>query len=105
MSSVRIIKRTKLREYSNLHGSAKQPLEDWHKLTKAAEWTNLVDTKKTFPQADQVKVASKRVTTIFNIGGNKFRLITAIHYKAKIVFLLCFLTHSEYDKNTWKNQL
>jgi mRNA interferase HigB len=60
---------------------------------------------ETFPHADQVTVASKRTVTVFNIGGNNYRLITAIHYNTKIVYILRFLTHAEYDKDAWKKAL
>lgn len=43
--------------------------------------------------------------TVFNICGNDFRLITAIHYDRRAVFVLRFLTHAEYSKNTWKQEL
>ena len=39
--------------------------------------------------------------TVFDIGGNKYRLIAYIHYRAKIVFIKHILTHAEYDKKTW----
>lgn len=42
---------------------------------------------------------------IFNIGGNKYRLITAIHYNTRKVFVLRFLTHVEYDSQGWKEDL
>lgn len=42
---------------------------------------------------------------VFNIGGNKYRLIAAIHFNRQIIFVLRFLTHAEYDKNIWKEQL
>ncbi len=68
-------------------------------------WKNLVDTRKTFPHADQVKVKSERTVTVFNICGNDFRLITAIHYDRQKIFVLNFLTHAEYTKDTWKGRL
>ena len=39
------------------------------------------------------------------IGGNDFRLIAAVHFNTKVVFVLRFMTHAEYDKNTWKDDL
>ena len=58
-----------------------------------------------FRDADTVKTASGRSVVVFNIGGNNYRLICAIHYNTGIVFVLRFLTHAEYDKETWKNDL
>ena len=42
---------------------------------------------------------------VFNIGGNKYRLIAAVHYNTQIVYALLFLTHAEYDKDKWKKVL
>jgi hypothetical protein len=50
-------------------------------------------------------VSSGRTVVIFNIGGNKYRLITAIHYNTRKVFVLRFLTHAEYDLQSWKEGL
>ena len=50
-------------------------------------------------------VISKRTVTVFNVCGNKYRLLTALLYNRKIVFTLCFLTHAEYSKDEWKNDL
>jgi len=50
-----------------------------------------------FPTADKVGKL-----TVFNIGGNKARLITALHYNRRKVYIRAVLTHEEYDQNTWK---
>ena len=63
------------------------------------------ETRKTYPHADQVTVRSGRVVTVFNICGNDFRLITAIHYDRQKVFILNFLTHAEYSRSSWKDRL
>lgn len=102
---MRLIKRSTLRDYARRFAKVAGPLGDWVRLTLSADWKNLVDTRRTFPTADQVKVKSGKVVTIFNIGGNDFRLITAIHYDRRKVFVLNFLTHAEYSKSTWKNRL
>jgi mRNA interferase HigB len=102
---VRIIKRTTLRAHGRRFSRAAKPLDDWARLTLAASWQNLVETRRTFPHADQVKVKSGRTVTVFNVCGNDFRLITAIHYDRRKVFILDFLTHAEYSRNLWKNRL
>lgn len=102
---MRLIKRTTLREYARRFPKAVTSLDDWARLTLSAAWKNLVDTRRTFPHADQVKVKSGRTTTVFNVCGNDFRLITAIHYDCRKVFVLNFLTHAEYSKDTWKSRL
>jgi hypothetical protein len=54
---------------------------------------------------DPVKVASGRMVTIFNVCGNDFRLITAIHYDKQRLYTLRFMTHADYSKNDWKKEL
>lgn len=68
-------------------------------------WFHFPDVRRTFPSADLVTVSSGRTIVIFNIGGNKYRLITAIHYNTRKVFVLRFLTHVEYDSQGWKEDL
>jgi mRNA interferase HigB len=72
---------------------------------KAADWSNIADLRQTFPNADPLRVASGRTVVVFNIAGNRYRLITAIHYNMRKVFVLRFLTHAEYDRDTWKDEL
>lgn len=100
-----IITRKRLHDSAKLHPNAKSKLAHWHRAVKSAVWNSLVDTKKTLgTSVDQCKVKSGRTVTIFNVS-NDYRLITAIHYNRKKVYILLFLTHAEYDKNKWKDQL
>jgi|SRR5882724_4662943 len=101
---MRIIKKKFLEDAKRAHPRARSSLDHWLRITKAAHWQNLNETRESFPHADQVTVKSKRTVTIFNIT-NDFRLITAIHYNREAVFTMRFLTHAEYDKNSWKNLL
>ena len=103
--AVRLIKRTTLDVYAARHPKAASALRGWARLTLAGDWNSLVETRRTFPHADQVRVRSGRSVTIFNICGNDFRLITAIHYDRRKVFVLNFLPHSEYSRNQWKDRL
>lgn len=102
---MRIIKRTTLREFGRRFPKAAKALDDWTRLTLAAKWQSLVETRRSYPHADQVKVKSARNVTIFNVCGNDFRLITAIHYDRQKVFILDFLTHAEYSREQWKKRL
>jgi len=102
---VRIIKRTTLLEFGRRFPKAAKALDDWTRLTLAAKWQNLVETRRSYPHADQVKVKSARTVTIFNVCGNDFRLVTAIHYDHQKVFILDFFTHAEYSREQWKKRL
>jgi mRNA interferase HigB len=63
-----------------------------------------MDVRKTYPHADAVIVGSGRVVTIFNICGNRFRLVVAVHYNTQRVYIREMLTHAEYDRQSWKGR-
>lgn len=72
-------------------------LDQWYRLTKRVRWGNYAEVKACFPAVD--KVGDKYV---FDVGGNKLRLIAAIHFNAGKVFVRAVLTHKAYDKGDWK---
>ena len=91
---VRIISRKKLVDYYSAHKEVKEQLETWYHIVKKAEWNNPQDVKELFGSASIV--GKNRV--VFNIKGNKYRLITAINYQMKIVSIRFIGSHKEYDK-------
>ena len=102
---IRIIKENFLQQAARRHPQAGAWLASWRKAVHAARWQSLADVRKTYPSAEAVTVKSGRTVTVFNACGNKYRLLAAIHYNRKIVFTLRFLTHAEYSKDEWKNDL
>lgn len=94
-----------LKEFWQSHRQAEASLRTWTQQTRAAEWANFAQVRKTIPGADLVKVASRRSVVVFNIAHNRYRLIAAIHYNTRIVYTLMILTHKDYDRNAWKEQL
>jgi len=102
---MRIIKKATLGAFWARNPQAKTGLEHWYKTTRAVAWASLQDVRATFPHADPVTVKSGRTVVVFNIAGNKYRLITAIHYNRGLIFTLMVLTHAEYGKNEWKDVL
>ncbi len=103
--SVRIIKPSTIRAFERKHASAAASLERWLEVVEAARWRKLHDVRQSFRSADEVMVQSKRTVLIFNIGGNNYRLITAIHYNRQKVFVLRFMTYADYSKDRWKDEL
>jgi mRNA interferase HigB len=85
--------------------AARKPLEEWVHTVDAARWSSLQEVRRTYPTADGVTVKSGGVVTIFNIGGNKFRLLCSIFYQAQRVYVIELLTHAEYSKGHWKERL
>jgi mRNA interferase HigB len=102
---MRIIKRTTLAAFWVRNPQAQSGLLYWHKLTRAARWACLPDVRGTFPHADAVTVRSGRSVVVFNIAGNKYRLVAAIHYNRAKVFTLMVMTHAEYSREKWKDVL
>jgi mRNA interferase HigB len=101
---MRIISRGRLREFGKEYNLAEKPLAEWHSITSKAEWKNYDDLRRTYPSADQVRVKSGSAVTIFNIGGNKFRMIASIHYNTKTVYILSIMTHAAYSEGAWKDR-
>jgi len=92
-----IITRARLAAFWEQHPASKTSLLLWSKLTLTAKWQNLTEVRRVFPTADPVGNL-----TVFNIGGNKYRLITLVDYTYQKVFIRNVLTYAEYDKNNWK---
>ena len=105
MSSLRIISKRRLKEFWATHPKAKNPLERWYEITETIHWKNFKEVRQTFGSVDQTKVESGHTIVIFDIGGNKYRMIAAIHYNIGRVFVLRIMTHAEYDENKWRNEL
>ncbi|WP_315855743.1 type II toxin-antitoxin system HigB family toxin [Rhizobium leguminosarum] len=72
-------------------------LDTWYRLMKSSEPTDFADMKSLFPATD--KVGQHHV---FDIGGNKLRLIAVVHYKFSKVYIERIMDHAEYDKGAWK---
>ena len=92
-----VITRKRLNEFAALHPDCGSALAKWYRLVRSGSFPSFVDLRRTFPSADQ---AGK--LTVFNIGGNKVRLVAAIHYNRRKVYIRAVLTHMEYDTGNWK---
>lgn len=92
-----IISKKKLREFWERFPRARAPLEAWYQIAKKAEWENFTDVRAAFNTADRV---GKFV--VFDIGGNKYRLIAAVHFNRGKLFVRHVLTHADYDLGKWK---
>ena len=92
-----VISRKALRMFWERHPDSEQPLRRWHTLVATTDFGSVAELRETFPAADIVDDL-----TVFNIGGNKYRLITSIHYNRRKVYIRHVLTHAEYDRGDWK---
>ena len=102
---MRIIREPALEEYVRRYARAAVSLAQWQVVVREARWRSFSELRQTYRTADAVRIASGRTITIFNIAGGRFRLLTAIDYPTKSVEILEFLTHAQYDKETWKTEL
>jgi mRNA interferase HigB len=100
---MRIISRARLRQFWEApdHGDAEGPLRAWHTHVskRAVAWQSWGDVKAEIGSASLVGNC-----TVFNIGGNKYRLVTRILYPSQKVFVLKVMIHAEYDVGTWKEE-
>ena len=92
-----IITRKRLNDFARAHPDTRRALEHWYRNMKRHNFASLAELHAIFPTADKVGKL-----TVFNIGGNKARLIAALHYNRRKVYIRAVLTHEEYDQNTWK---
>lgn len=95
---MRVISKRKLREFWKMFPESKIPLEDWYRTAKKSDWKNIVEVRESFRHADIFKDC-----VIFNVGGNKFRLIVKFRFSKSKIFIRFTLTHLEYDKDNWKD--
>ena len=93
-----VISQRLLRAFWQKHPRAEVPLRAWHQVAEHGTWTSHSELQQTYPSADLVQRL-----TVFNIGGNDFRLITRVEYQRQEIYIRGVLTHAEYDKEDWKN--
>ncbi len=93
-----VVSKKALRRFWASHPDAERLLRRWYRTAAQAEWKSFADLRATYAKADQVDRF-----TVFNIGGNKYRLVTVIHYDRGKVYVRRVLTHKEYDRGQWKN--
>ncbi len=92
-----VITRKRLNEFAEKHPEVTSSLARWYAIMRKGQFSNLVHLRETFPHADQVGRF-----TVFNIAGNKVRLIAAVHYNRNKIYIRHVLTHTEYDTGNWK---
>jgi len=85
----------RIENFKRVHAGASKPMKDWLDKTIGANWKTPMDVKKIFASASFVKQF-----VIFNIGGNKYRLLTKVIYGKETVRILKIGTHEDY--NGWK---
>ncbi len=82
--------------FGKIHPPARKAFGKWRTVIEGATWTNPAEMKQAFGTAD---IVSEQ--TVFNVGGNKYRLIALVDYEEQTVLVQHVLTHDEYDKGGW----
>jgi mRNA interferase HigB len=94
---MRVITNRRLLEFAEDHADASEPLQEWRKVMECGSYIKFSDLRQTFRGVDKVGELH-----VFNIAGNKFRLIAFVHYGRQLCYIKNVLTHVEYDKGVWK---
>ncbi len=89
-----IISKTRLVEFYELDSKAKEPLMNWYNIAMSSNWNNFSEVKNDFNSVDSV--GNKRF--VFNIGGNKYRLVVLMFFNVRTIYIRFIGTHKEYDK-------
>jgi mRNA interferase HigB len=92
-----VISYKRIKQFSSIHNDAEGPLRAWYSTVKSCHWQNFADLRRVYPAADLVGRF-----TVFNIKGNKYRLIARVVYRSQTVFVLAIMSHSEYSRGEWK---
>ena len=93
-----------LDKFKTKHSDAVRPLDRWQDLTENAQWANFAQVRETFQSAD-LYTQDGIAYVIFNIAGNKYRLMTEVDYAGILVVVDMVMTHAEYNKDRWKGRL
>lgn len=93
-----VISQRALRDFWIDHPEAEAPMRRWYGIVRRADWADFASVRRDFPHADAV---GARV--VFNIGGNKYRVVVEFNFGGRKVFIRAVLTHDEYDKGDWKS--
>jgi mRNA interferase HigB len=94
---MRVVSRTRIEAFVQRHPQAATSLDHWYRVVKDARWRSLAEVKQVYPQADLV---GRR--TVFNVAGNRYRVITRINYQRQTLYIGYVLTHAEYTKGKWQ---
>ena len=100
-----VVSKKRLKAFWEAHPDAESALRHWYRIVKDATWKTPNEVAQTFNTVDPVKVESGNTVMVFNVTKNKYRLVVIFHYHKARVFVLRVMTHAEYDKDKWKEEL
>ena len=92
-----VITRKRLLEFTKKYPDCATSIESWYRIVKRTNFNTFAELRQTFPNAERVGKL-----TVFNSGGSKVCLISAIHYNTHRIYIRRILTHAEYDRGDRK---
>ncbi len=98
---MRVISRKALREFGEKHADARGPLDVWYRIVQGRDYGSPHEPREDFPTASFLGA----YRTVFNIGGNKYRLVVDMRYDLGRVYIRHVLTHAEYDHRSIEGTL
>jgi mRNA interferase HigB len=102
---MRIVNEPAIARFIRKHGDSRIWLENWVVVARNASWHSIQDVKLTYAAADGgVRVASGARVTVFDVSGNRYRLIVDVNYAIQTITVLDLMTHGEYSKDLWKRR-
>ncbi|MBI4332428.1 MAG: type II toxin-antitoxin system HigB family toxin [Chloroflexi bacterium] len=96
-----VLTRKRLQEFWQTHPDAEQPLKTWLAIMQRKHYTGPQEVRRDFPSASFLETWR----TVFNIGGNKYRLVVDMRYDLGRVYIRYVLTHEEYNRRTREGRL
>jgi mRNA interferase HigB len=100
-----VISRKKLKDFYSADPGRRRhaaAFENWFKIARKARWQSFADAKSTFGQTDVATGDSGRTATIFDVGGNKYRILAHVDYTRQTILIQAVMDHREYDRKSWK---
>lgn len=94
----------KIREFIDRHQEGHVSMKTWFDCLASRQYKDFNDLRSVFPSVDRVRLKSGQERYVFNVAGNKYRVICSIHFNRSKVYVRFVLTHAEYDRETWKNE-
>jgi len=104
---MRVISKRRLREFWEKHPDAEEPLKAWWRIVsdRDTQWRHIHDVKAMLNGADGFNLECGIPVVVFNVRGNKYRLVARVLYEYQRVYVKVVLTHRQYDAAKWKEQI
>ena len=96
---MRIISKKPLREFWQRHPESRPILHEWFRKASKFTASSFPELRQTFSSADYVEGF-----TLFDVGGNRYRIVAAVHYDKQRLYIRQVMTHAEYDRNDWRKK-